>query len=177
MMISAWSLLLAVLAGFGVQGMALPTTQKQQIEVSVKMKPERADPGEHVVLTIDIRPKDKMRVYAPASKEYTGVAMLITPQKGIKFGRPTYPEPKHMKAPGRTGREWLYEDEFTLKQELELDEHIKREQQIVVLGMLVYQACDDKKVYPPSRIPVKWTLTINPERRDRPTATGADDHP
>ena len=179
LMLMSWNLLVALFAGVAAQAVAVPTGN-EHVDIIAKMSAERADPGDKVLLTVEVHPRSNIRVYATGASDYAAAKILLVPPKGIKMGRPKFPEPTRERTPGKNGKVPLYAREFLLSQEIEIDKSVKRDQKIKLAGSLIYQSCDDRVVFPQSTIPIVWTLTIKPEHdedRDRDGRGSPDGRP
>lgn len=148
----------ALLAAFLAQ--LSPSRVAERIKVDASASAEKAAPDQPVTLTVDISPRQKVRVFAPGAKNYSPVFLAISPSRDYKVGIPKYPIPKRQAVPGTSKKVLLYDDRFKLEQTIVISKNTKVGTVLTIRGMLNYQACDDERVYPRSAVPVSWTVTV-----------------
>src|SRR5262245_30207299 len=86
----ALGLLLPAAASVGqTLGPKLPPVQHVTVVASTSAPQLSAD--DSVMLIVEVTPKPGVHVYAAGANELTPVAIVMTPQTGIRFGRPKYP--------------------------------------------------------------------------------------
>lgn len=134
-------------------------------------------PGHRVSLVLEIEPAPRIHVYAPGAKDYRVITLTIATQPFVRLLPMQYPaseifffEPLNERVP-------IYQGPFKLTQELILDGQpqaqaaFRGKQQLVVTGMLNYQACDDKVCFRPTSVPLSWTLALQPQAPQHPGRT------
>ena len=124
-------------------------------------------PGQRGVLVIDVELKPKMHVYAPGVEGgYIAIDWQIAEADGIEALAAAYPpsRDKHLPAIGETVP--VYENELRVLRDVhllggrELPEVLQGRKEVVLEGGFKYQACDDKKCYRPTTIPMRWTFAL-----------------
>lgn len=133
------------------------TTYSSDTELSV---------GNRFTLVIEIEPAAGMHIYAPGAEGYRAVTLAIEPQPFIEVLPVEYPasetyyfEPFDETVP-------VYLEPFTLLQEVVLRGDLasqgllRGQETVAVRGTLEYQACDATLCYPPSSVPLAWTMNL-----------------
>ena len=114
--------------------------------------------GARLSLFVDVTPKPGIHVYAPGSNDYIPITVKLNAASEVKPGKLAYP--KSEMALIADERVAVFQKPFQLTQEISIDKSVKSGSQIVVAGMVNYQACDDKVCFPPESAPVSWTVTV-----------------
>jgi DsbC/DsbD-like thiol-disulfide interchange protein len=114
--------------------------------------------GAKVALVVDVTPKPGIHVYAPGNTYYIPITVKLNAASEVKPGKLAYP--KSEMALIADERVAVFQKPFQLTQEISIDKSVKSGSQIVVAGMVNYQACDDKVCFPPESAPVSWTVTV-----------------
>ena len=128
--------------------------------------------GTRFSLAVDVEPNPDMHVYAPGAEAmgYRVVGFNMAPSKYVRFEPVDFPdseiyyfEPLDEDVP-------VYQEAFTLLQEAVVSGSAEAEAALAELdaltlsGSLDYQACDDAICYPPTSVPLSFTLDL--ERLD-----------
>ena len=108
-----------------------------------------------ITLALDVMPNARMHVYAPGAKDFTAVALILTPQPDLTAGKPVYPKADVAAAPGSDDAP-AYSKAFRITQPVTVKSGVSKE--LTIAGVLNYQACDDRVCYPVSSLPVSWTV-------------------
>ena len=126
-------------------------------------------PGNRFSLVVDVTPKGNMYVYAPGGHTYQVISLRIDTPDFIRAHDVTYPEPQIYHFEPLDERVEVYEQPFTLVQEVTI--LMSREigvlaaepnATLTIEGALEYQACDDAICYTPVGLPVSWTFDWRP---------------
>jgi hypothetical protein len=145
----------------GLSGQALlgpKPSAVQHVTVSATTVPDRPSAGKaagaRLALQLDVVPKARIHVYASGSKEFTGVSLVLSPRAGISAGKPVYPAAD----PAAAGEDDapVYRKPFRITQPIVVQQPLKED--VVLSGVLSYQACDDRMCYPVATLPVNWTI-------------------
>ena len=59
------------------------------------------------------------------------------------------------------------ERDLVIGQQAEIADSLSPDKTLTVEGVFKYQACDEKKCFPPRDIPLKWTFQMNAPDTDR----------
>jgi DsbC/DsbD-like thiol-disulfide interchange protein len=106
-----------------------------------------------IALRVDVTPNASIHVYAPGAKEFSPVSLVVIPPAGVAAGKPVYPLPDP--APAGEDKTPAYRKTFRIVQSIALPPATK---DTVIVGVLNYQACDDRLCYPVASLPVSWTI-------------------
>lgn len=144
-----------------VQGRASSTSGLiTRVRTTATTEPASAPPGGTLTLRLEIRPDRNVRVFALGADDFTPVVLAIARPKQVKIGLPIYSIPDVQKNPGNKKKVPLYTGTFRIDHRVTLDEKIKPGSTIEVMGMLTYQACDGRMVFPTRTVPVKWLVRV-----------------
>ena len=114
--------------------------------------------GLKLMLFVDVTPKPGIHVYAPGNEFYIPITVKLNPQADVKAGKLAYPKSElAMIADEKVS---VFQKPFRLTQEVTVDKSAKAGSNLVVAGMVNYQACDDKVCFPPESAPVSWTIAV-----------------
>jgi hypothetical protein len=123
-------------------------------------------PGDRTSLVIEIQPGAGMHVYAPGADGYKVIALTVAPQPFVRVVPLQYPASQIYVFAPLNERVPVYQEPFTLRQELVLDDRsearaaFRGQPSLTVTGTLSYQACDDKICFNPVTVPLSWTLPL-----------------
>lgn len=125
----------------------------QHVTATATTVPARTTAGK-VALQLDVMPKANIHVYASGSKEFAAVSLVLSPHAGIVPGKPVFPAAD----PAAAGEDTApaYRKAFRITQPIVVQPALKED--VVLSGILSYQACDDRMCYPVATLPVTWTL-------------------
>jgi DsbC/DsbD-like thiol-disulfide interchange protein len=169
----AVALILAFLAGGGQRGLNPFATAPGPSYVTVSTSASLASvkPGEKVSLFLDIKPNPGIHVYAPGAQGYITVSLVLTPTDVVvPSGTVTFPKSETYFFEALNERVPVYQKPFRLTQAVTVTPTLKSPTPLTIIGMLKYQACDDKVCYAPVTTPIDWLLPVAPPvQNSRPT--------
>ena len=124
--------------------------------------------GERVRLSVEVKLKPRMHVYAPGVTGYIPIEWKMDESAAAKVHPTEFPRAAriHLKAIRETVP--AYEGQFTLDREITVAQEkaikplLNAEGELTLSGSFRYQACDDKKCYLPETVPLKWTFRFEP---------------
>ena len=126
-------------------------------------------PGNRFSLVVDITPKDGIHVYAPGDHTYRVISLRVDTPDFIRTHEVGYPEPQIYHFEPLDERVEVYEQPFTLVQEVTIPMSrdiaglaAQQNATLTIEGTLEYQACDDAICYTPVELPVSWTFAWRP---------------
>lgn len=131
-------------------------------------------PGNHFSLAFDIQPGPAVHVYAPGAKGYRAITLTIAAQPGVRLLPVRYPAPQIYFFKPLNERVPVFQKPFTLVQEVVLEgtpqaqAAFRGKDSLTLTGTLDYQACDDKKCFDPTSVPLSWTMALRQLVRERP---------
>lgn len=158
----ALGLVVAVSSSSVVAQRRLPSTSGllQRVSTQTSVTGDKATPGSTIVLRLEVKPNNGIRVFAPGAKDFTPVIVVVGKSKGISSGKPSYDVPAVEKNPGNNKRVPLYTRAFHIDYTAVIDERAKPGTDISVNAILTYQSCDDRIVYPKRTLPLHWTVRV-----------------
>jgi DsbC/DsbD-like thiol-disulfide interchange protein len=155
------------LAGRGA-GVEATIAETAHVRITASASDEVITPGARLALFIDIEPKPKMHVYAPGQASYLPVAITLAANDAVKVHPVVFPEPETYTFKPLNERQLVYSKPFRLTQQLTVPVTPATRQRgiakdlLEIIGTLDYQACDDSVCYRPVKIPLKWTVRLEP---------------
>lgn len=116
-------------------------------------------------LVLDIDPRERIRVYAPGSAEYHGVTVTAAPTPFLHFHPPAFSTPERLNLPPPYDEVSVYRTPFRVSIEASPgnSQDLQATKDVVVRGVLQYQACNDKVCFPPASVPLSWTIPVRPQ--------------
>lgn len=132
----------------------------QQASVAAHASAATVAPGASVTLWADVTPNPSMHVYAEGATEFTPVALKLTPNAVVSFGKTSYPKPTLVGAPGATEKVPAYTQPFRIAVPVAVKASAKAGETLTLGGIVNYQACDDRLCYPVAAAPVLWTIAV-----------------
>ena len=144
------------------------------MQLSAGQSDRAAVPGNLVTLTVDVRLPPDVHVYAPGTKGYKPIRLVIDPSPELELRSAIYPPSKILYLPVIKERVPVFEGKFTIRQDLKVNASggfsgtIGADGKMVAIkGKLEYQACDSKICFLQTSVPIKWQLQILPLDRLR----------
>jgi hypothetical protein len=139
---------------------------------------EQSDPvgvtGTRVTLAAEVRLPPDVHVYAPGTKGYKPIQLLIEQMPEVELKPVIYPSPKTLYLPAIKEAVPVFEGTFRISQDVKVSSRSealgslgKEGKVITIAGKLEYQACDKTICYLPTSVPVKWDLRVFPLDRVR----------
>ena len=117
-------------------------------------------PGATLTLWVDVTPKPGLRVYAAGARDFTPVALVMTPHAAVTPRAPHYPPSVLDPDSGSPQPVPVYRGVFRITQPVTVSRTAVPGTAITLAAALNYQACDDRLCYPATSIPVLWPVTI-----------------
>lgn len=142
------------------QTLRLNPSAAQYVSVAAVASAAAVAPGGRVTLWAEGMPKANIHVYASGAKDFTPVALVMTPRQGVTFSRPAYPPSELSPTAGIAEQVPVYRKAFRIAQPVTVGGSVKVGETITIGGAVNYQACDDRVCYPTASIPVLWTVLV-----------------
>ena len=150
------------------------TVEAPHIQLAVTQSDRIAFPGNRVTLTAEVRLPPGVHVYAPGTKGYKPITLMIDPVRGAQVKSAVYPRSKVLYLPAINERVPVFEGTFRVRQDLQVAAAADFSNSlgadgktIEIAGKLEYQACDSKICFVPASIPIHWQLQVLPLDRQR----------
>ena len=148
------------------------------LDVTIIASEAKGGPGRRFTIGVEVAPKRGMHVYAPGAANYRSVALSIHPQRYVRVVAEPFPRSETFYFAPLDERVPAYEKPFKLTAEVapeataEARKALSGRTELVLMGSLAYQACDDKLCYNPTSIPLSWrvALTATPPGTPAPRA-------
>jgi DsbC/DsbD-like thiol-disulfide interchange protein len=141
------------------------------LSVSATLSALTIAPGGRVTLSVEVKPKAGMHVYAPGSA-YRPVAIRLTAGSPFRLEAPVeYPKPALYTFKPLNEQVLVYNAPFRLVAQFGVDPArpavtpLQRPTPLTLIASLDYQACDDRVCYLPESVPLRWTVTPAPTPR------------
>ena len=126
-------------------------------------------PGHRFSIVLDVVPRAGIHVYAPGEHTYRVIALRLEPNSLVRMYPMVYPESVEYHFVPLDERVQVYDKMFRLVQDAAVV--VTRETRqlaqesgaaVTLSGALEYQACTDTICYPPTEIPLEWTVELKP---------------
>lgn len=146
-------------------GGARTVTETRHLTVTSAASADQVRAGQRIALTLDIRMKPRMHVYAPEVQGYIPIQWTVRESKDATAHRAAFPPSKKLHLPAIDETVAVYEGQIRLVRDITIGKLPPGP--VVVEGELKYQACDDKQCFLPQTVPLKWQLQVEPHDRQR----------
>jgi hypothetical protein len=124
-------------------------------------------PGGHVSLIIEITPADKVHIYAPGQDTYLPILWdLKSPSPFVTVGPTSFPPPTTYVFEPTNAHFKVYSTRTRLTRTVTiadvpgLHSDAAKTRPFKLMGMLRYQACDDRVCFQPNSVAVNWTIGL-----------------
>jgi AhpC/TSA family/Disulphide bond corrector protein DsbC len=128
-------------------------------------------PGSRVSLSIEIELPPDTHVYSPGVQGYKPIQLAVQEASGIELAPVTYPASKDLFLEAIQEHVPVFEGKFRITQDVTIivspasdivRSLVSAGKTISISGELNYQACDKSVCYPPTSVPVMWSLRVFP---------------
>lgn len=125
--------------------------------------------GNLITLTANVSLPPDVHVYAPGTKGYKPIRLVIDPLPELEVRSASYPHAKILFLPAIKESVPVFEGKFAIRQELKVNAASgfamalgPEGKKVTIKGKLEYQACDSKICFLPTSVPIQWQLQILP---------------
>ena len=150
------------------------TVQAPHLSVAVEQSDRIGVPGSLVTLTAEVRLPPDVHVYAPGTKGYKSIELIIDSLPDMRLRPVVYPHARILYLPAIKERVPVFEGKFHISQDIRVNTaesfagSLGTDGKLLTIsGKLMYQACDKRVCYLPESVPVKWQLQVLPLDRQR----------
>ena len=150
------------------------TVDAPHIQLGVGQSDRTAFPGGRVTLTAEVQLPADVHVYAPGTKDYKPINLVIDAMPSMQLESAMYPRSKILFLPAIKERVPVFEGRFRITQDLQVSSAADfsgslaaEGKTVTITGKLEYQACDSKICFLPASVPVQWQLQVLPLDRQR----------
>ena len=141
------------------------------LQLTLEQSDRDVAPGSRVSLIAEIELPPGTHVYSPEVKGYKPIQLAVKETSGIELAPVTYPSSKDIYLEAIQEHVPVFEGKFRIVQDVTLNfsptsdiarSLISAGKTISISGELNYQACDKTVCYPPTSVPVMWSLKVIP---------------
>ena len=152
------------------------------LQITTYVSDDAVAPGSLFSVVFDIRPRDRMHVYAPGADGYRVIGLNLDPDPLLVARPVAYPESEVYFFEPLNERVPVFESPFRLTQVMHVSparehrEMLADRESITITGTLDYQACDDRVCFNPQSVPVSYTVklrSLDMERANVEPAAGS----
>ena len=150
------------------------TVEAPHLQLMVSQSDRAGVPGSRITLDVAVKLPPDVHVYAPGTKDYKPISLMIDPTPEVQLKPPVYPRSKILYLPAIKERVPVFEGSFHIGQDLQVNTAADFSnalgadgKTITIAGKIEYQACDSKICFLPASVPVRWQLQIMPLDRQR----------
>lgn len=141
--------------------------QAPHLAVAVEQSDRTGVPGSLITLTTEVRLPPDVHVYAPGTRGYKPIELVIDPTPNMELRPAIYPQSKVLFLPAINERVPVFEGTFRIRQDLRVSSAAAFSSSLgndgkdfTIHGTLRYQACDSKTCFLPNAVPVEWQLKV-----------------
>jgi hypothetical protein len=157
----------------GEGGEAATRIQAEHFTLTTSVSDTAPFPGNSLTLALDFEMAEGHHAYAPGDHAYRALDLKLEPSPLLAFHEPVRPRPVEFHfapldetVPVYEGRFRLLRD-VTLTTERDALEALGESPELELQGLLEFQVCSETTCYPPSSLPLSWTLTPRELDRER----------
>ena len=150
------------------------TVEAPHLQLALEQSDRSGVPGSLITLTAEVQLPPDVHVYAPGTKDYKPIHLLIDPVPEMEPRPAIYPRAKTLYLPAIKERVPVFEGTFRIHQDLRVSSVAEFSNSLgtdgktfTITGKLEYQACDSKICFLPTSVPVRWQLQVLPLDRQR----------
>jgi len=145
------------------------TFEAPHLRVVLEQSDSSGIPGSLITLGAEIRLPPDVHVYAPGTKGYKPVQLVIAPSPAMELRAAVYPHPTILYLPAINERVPVFEGSFHIREDIKVNTAASFASSLgtdgktfTIAGKLEYQACDQTTCYLPNAVPVQWQLQVFP---------------
>jgi len=153
------------------------TVEAPHLQLALEQSDPVGVPGTRVTLVAELRLPPDVHVYAPGTRGYKAIQLVIDPIPQLELKSAVYPPSKTLYLPAIKERVPVFEGTLRINQDVKVSSgsefwgSLGKDGKIfTITGKLEYQACDKTICYLPTSVPVKWELHVFPLDRTRAPA-------
>jgi len=150
------------------------TVEAPHLQLALEQSDATAIPGTRVTLVSEVRLPPDVHVYAPGTRGYKPIKLVMEPIPQLQLQPVVYPPSKTLYLPAIKEQVPTFEGIFRISQDIQVNTGAefwaslgKDGRTFTITGKLEYQACDKKICYVPASVPVKWQIQVFPLDRTR----------
>jgi hypothetical protein len=141
------------------------------LRLSLTQSDRTVAPGSRVTLTAQIELPPDVHVYSPSVVGYKPIQLVLHTSRGIEPAPATYPRSKILYLEAIKEQVPVFEGKFRITQDVMIAFSkagdgiravLSSDKTVSIAGELQYQACSKTVCYPPTSVPVKWEVMVQP---------------
>jgi len=143
------------------------TIQDPHLEVALQQSDPTGVPGSLITLTAEVRLPHDVHVYAPGTKGYKPIELVIDSTPNVEPRPAVYPQSMVLFMPAINERVPVFEGTFRIRQDVKISSAAAFSSSLgadgkdfTINGSLRYQACDSKTCFVPTAVPLEWHLKV-----------------
>jgi len=150
------------------------TVEAPHLKVALEQSDHIGVPGSRVTVTTEVQLPPDVHVYAPGTKGYKPVSLVVDSVPGLEILPPVYPRAEVLYMPAIQERVPVFQGTFRIHRDVKVSSTAEFSNSLgtdgktlTITGKLNYQACDSKVCFLPSSVAVQWQLQVLPLDRQR----------
>lgn len=150
------------------------TVEAPHLKVAVRQSDGVGVPGSRITVTAEVQLPPDVHVYAPGTKGYKPIDLVIDSSPELELRPPVYPRSEVLYMPAIEERVPVFEGTFRIHQDVKVSSAAEFSNSLgtdgktlTITGKLHYQACDSKVCFLPASVPVQWKIQVLPLDRQR----------
>jgi hypothetical protein len=153
------------------------TLEAPHLQLALQQSDRTGVPGTRITLGAEVRLPPAVHVYAPGTRGYKPILLVIDSMPEMELKPAVYPQSKILFLPAIKERVPVFDGAFKITEDLKVNSGSefagslgKDGKVVTITGKLEYQACDKTTCFAPTSVPVKWQLQVFPLDRSRAPA-------
>jgi len=147
------------------------TAEAPHLRLSLLQSDRTVVPGSRLTLMVDVELPPGVHVYSPGVKGCKPMQLVLHPSGGSEPAPPLYPSSKILYLQAIKEQVPVFEGKFRITQDVTIPVSkvgagiravLGAAKTLSISGELQYQACDATICYPPTSVPVRWELKVEP---------------
>jgi len=147
------------------------SVEAPHLRVTLSQSDRAVVPGSRLTLLADVELPVGVHVYSPGVKGYKPIQLVLHTSGGIELAPAIYPSSKALYLQAIKEQVPVFEGKFRIAQDVTIPVSkvgagvravLGSARTVSIAGELQYQACDATICYPPTSVPVKWELKVEP---------------
>ncbi len=147
------------------------TVEAPHLRLTLSQSDRAVVPGSRVSLLVEVQLPPDVHVYSPGVKGYKPIQLVLHPSGGIEPAPVNYPSSQILYLEAIKEQVPVFEGKFRISQDVTITPSkagdgiravFSAGRTVSIAGELQYQACDKTICYPPTSVPVRWELKVQP---------------
>jgi len=147
------------------------TADEAHLRLTLLQSDRTVVPGSRLTLIVHVELPRGVHVYSPGVKGYKPIQLVLHASGGIELAPAIYPSSKILYLQAIKEQVPVFEGKFQIAQDVTMPVSkvgvgvramLGAAKTVSISGELQYQSCDATICYPPTSVPVKWELGVEP---------------